>query len=404
MSPKAVFVHVGLPKTGTTYIQSSLWEARRRLASAGCLVPGEKRVSNWRAASDLLGRRPKGAEDPLVAGSWDAFVEAIRDWHGDRVVISEELLVTAGRGQVRRLVRSLSPAETHVVVTVRDLARVLPSVWQQEVKKGRTWTWNEFITAVREPDRGPATAAAAFWLRFDVPRILRLWEDVLPSTNIHVVILPPAGASANVLLERFAEAVGLDEQLLRAPSKGSQANAGLGLAEVEVLRRLNVGLGGQLNERQYVRAVVQAVIPVLQERAASRRVRLPVEYQGWATETSTDLVEFLKASSFHVVGQLDDLISPSGTQEASDPGDVDEAELVEPMTEALARVCTVYGRYWWQMRRPHSAVAGDSNVRLASRARAMRYQVKARFLERADSSKMLGRLARAYLRRTSSRS
>jgi len=161
VAAKAVYVHVGLPKTGTTYIQSALWESRERLASAGCLVPGEKRVSSWLAASDLLGRRPRGAEGPQVEGSWSRLVDSVHSWGGDRVIFSQELLVNLARRQAQRMVKSLQPAEVHVVVTVRDLARTLPSVWQQEIRKGRTWTWEEFLSAVRDPDRGPATAGVA---------------------------------------------------------------------------------------------------------------------------------------------------------------------------------------------------------------------------------------------------
>ena len=49
-------------------------------------------------------------------------------------------------------------------VTVRDLARVLPSLWQQEIRKGRTWMWPEFLSSVRDPQSGSVTAAAAFCL------------------------------------------------------------------------------------------------------------------------------------------------------------------------------------------------------------------------------------------------
>ncbi len=403
MNHQAVYVHIGLPKTGTTYIQSSLWESRSRLAAVGCLVPGEERVAKWRAVSDLLGRRPHGAEAPLIDGSWAVFAEAIRDWHGDRVVFSEELLVTAGRRHVQHLLKSLRPADVHAVVTVRDMTRVLPSVWQQEVKKGRTWTWDEFVSAVRDPDTGPPTAAAAFWLRFDLPRILQTWASGIPPENLHVVILPPDGAPANVLLERFAEVVGIDADLLE-PAPKEQANTALGLAEVEVLRRLNVGLAGELNERQYARAVVQSVVPVLQNRATSRRLELPVEHRGWAAEKSAELVEFVKAGPYHVVGQLDDLAPPSVSADASHPDDLSEAELVEPLTEALTAVCSSYGRFWWRVRRPESAPASNSSVRRASSGRALSYRAKSGLLERADSSKVVGRIARAYLKRKSSRS
>jgi hypothetical protein len=403
VSPAAVYVHVGLPKTGTTYIQSSLWASRSRLAGSGWLVPGEKRVSGWRAASDLLGRRPKGAEAPQVSGAWEALVEAIGGWDGHRAIFSEELLVVAGKAHLRRLVKALQPADVHVVVTVRDLARVLPSVWQQEVKKGRTWTWEEFIAAVRNADDGPATAAAAFWMRFDLPRILQRWEGLVPPDHIHVALVPPAGSPDTILLHRFAEAVGIDPELLEEPpAEEARQNSALGVAEVEALRRLNVGLAGQLNERQYARSVVQTVIPVLQRpRATSRPLRLPAEQQPWVDEQSQRLIEYLRSSGFHVVGPLEDLAGSGSTPGASNPGDVQEAELVDPMTAALVGVCTKYAQHWWQRRHQESAATTESNVRLASGARALSYQAKASLLEKADDNKVIGRLARMYLKRGS---
>ena len=40
MSSEPVFLHVGLPKTGTTELQKVLWENRRRLAENGVVYPG----------------------------------------------------------------------------------------------------------------------------------------------------------------------------------------------------------------------------------------------------------------------------------------------------------------------------------------------------------------------------
>lgn len=401
MSPHAVYLHIGLPKTGTTYIQSSLKESASRLAAAGCLAPGERPESNWRAVSDLLGRRPKGAKAPQVAGSWDALVTSMSDWGGDRVVLSEELLVTAGRRTVRRVLNSFEPGQVHVVVTLRSLTRMLPSAWQQEVKKGRTWTWDEFIAAVRDPRCGPAEAAATFWLRFDAARIIELWGREIPASHMHVVIVPPERMTDRLLLERFSEGVGLDKELLGPPAHELKANAGLGLAEVEVLRRLNLGLT-HLNERQYARAVVQTVVPALQrQRATGTPVELPFEHRGWATEKSLELIEFLKAHQYHVVGPLDDLVTlPSAT--VPDPVDLEEAQLVEPMMEALVEACSTYARYWSTTRKPDSAVPHSRRIHLASSARALRYQAQGKVLGRADNSKVLGALLRAYLKRRSS--
>jgi len=399
VAAKSVYVHLGLPKTGTTYIQSALWDSRDKLEATGCLVPGERSAASWLAASDLLGRRPQGTDVPAVVGRWSDFVEAIRGWDGDRVILSQELLGSATKRQAQRMVKSLSPCDVHVVVTVRDLARTLPSVWQQEIRKGRTWTWGEFVSAVQDPDRGPATAGVAFWLRFDVQRLLKLWDGVVQAANIHVVIVPPGGAPADALLARFAEATGVD----RAVLTGTQpvANTAVGMAEAEVLRRLNVGLAGGLNERQYARAVVQAVVPALQERTSSTRGQLPVGHRSWVADRSEDLVAFLDRHPYHVVGDLTDLTPPVGAS-APDPDALGEAELVQPLTDALVAVCTTYGKYWSQARRREEAGTTGVRTRFASQARAVAYRSRRTVLERADNNRVFGRMARAYLRRSAS--
>lgn len=400
-----VYVHIGLPKTGTTFVQSALWEGRDALAAAGCLVPGEQRASSWRAASDLLGRRPKGADARNVSGAWDTVAAAITDWKGERAIFSEELLVTATRRQVQQLVSSLGDAEVHVVVTVRDLERVLPSLWQQEVRKGRTWTWPDFLTSIQDPKQGSVNAAAAFWLRFDLEKTLATWAAELPADRIHVVVLPPAGAPATMLIERFATAVGVDAALLEAAAPEVQSNAALGVTEVEALRRLNITLGSQLNERQYARAVVQAVIPALEARPASARVAIPVQYRAWLEKTSADLVTYLRTSDVDVIGDIDDLVpssvaaSSSSTPSAHDEQVVDDGALTEPLLDALAAVCTTYAYKWWKNRPREKEASGDSGVRLGSAARAASYKAKAQVLDKAENNRALRWATLAYLRK-----
>ena len=56
---RGAFVHVGPPKTGTTYLQSVLWNNRKRLRRNRVLLPGGAKVEHFRAAKDLkrLNRR-----------------------------------------------------------------------------------------------------------------------------------------------------------------------------------------------------------------------------------------------------------------------------------------------------------------------------------------------------------
>ena len=67
-----VFVHIGLPKTGTSYLQGVLWGQREQLRSAGLFVPGrERRDHLW--SSMVVRDDPNdtwlGATDPRRDGA-----------------------------------------------------------------------------------------------------------------------------------------------------------------------------------------------------------------------------------------------------------------------------------------------------------------------------------------------
>src|SRR5699024_10916831 len=96
------------------------------------------------AVWDLQGRRPRDGRDNRIAGQWGALVDATNASGQPTALISEERLSLCTLRQIRRCVHSFPDSEVHVVVTVRDLARVAVSAWQEEVKNDNTWTWEEF--------------------------------------------------------------------------------------------------------------------------------------------------------------------------------------------------------------------------------------------------------------------
>ena len=48
-----VYLHIGEPKTGTTFVQQVLWRNRSALAQFGIMLPGPRPLAHWRAAQDL---------------------------------------------------------------------------------------------------------------------------------------------------------------------------------------------------------------------------------------------------------------------------------------------------------------------------------------------------------------
>jgi len=397
-TPRRVYLHVGALKTGTTYLQGVLWANRDRLRDAGVLVPGERFVDQVAAVQDLLGIQVGPREQHPGRLSWSQLVGQVRDWRGAAAVVSMEFLSFADRRQARRAVRSLEPAEVHVVLTARDLARMVPARWQEELKSRQTWTWREYVDAVRDPDAATRPPARQFWRAQDLTGVLDSWASAVPPERIHVVTVPPPGAPAELLLERFASVLGIDATGLRPDP--SRRNESLGIAEAEVLRRLNAGLDGRLTKRQYDRAVKLGVARWLADRSDAVRIALPPEELGWVQERSRSTVDALRGRGYDVRGDLADLL-PDGpvSESARHPDSATDAELLDAAMHALVELAARYGEQAPGKRADGRSPAGSAGLR--TRARSAEYKLKQTAMHLADRNGALGRVRDAYLRRWS---
>ena len=368
-----VYVHVGLPKTGTTYLQATLAANREELHHDGVLYPHDRFNAHFFAALDLLGTGFRGHRYPAADGSWDRLAEQIRGWPGVSV-ISHEILFRATKEHARRLVASVAPAQVRIVITARDLARQLPAVWQEQLKLGQDYTWAEFVSAVLAADSSPAAALAGeeadddlggdepmhragtgpddgdderqavlrrfgrrFWRGRDPAAVAMRWADILPPERIHVVTVPAAGADEELLWQRFAAVVGLTTAGIQPAARG--ANTSLGPAEAELLRRLNPTLTERLSWEDYERHVKWGLAErALSGRAARRRMVLPPEQWQWIEHHSHRIVDQLSSAGFPVSGRLDDLIPmpPYDDSSSRRPDQTDDAEVLDAALDALA--------------------------------------------------------------------
>ena len=69
MAPSTIYLHIGAPKTGTTYLQDMLWANKDVLERAGVLVPGHYPYARVPAVRDVLdvGSEFVRATSPTVA-------------------------------------------------------------------------------------------------------------------------------------------------------------------------------------------------------------------------------------------------------------------------------------------------------------------------------------------------
>ncbi len=238
-----VFLHIGEPKTGTTFIQQVLWSNRAELAAQGVVLPGHHPQDHFRASQDLRGIE-KLASDPAGpwTGEWEILASQAKQ-PGKTAVISHELFSAADPGQAANAVRSLQPAQVHVALTVRDMATLLPAEWQETVKHRNARSWEDWLSDVIDRESVDADRRQWwFWRVHDTLAILRLWAEHVPPERIHVITNPPHGSAAGLLWERFASLLSIDPAC--ADLSRARPNASLGMAETEFLRRLNQALPG----------------------------------------------------------------------------------------------------------------------------------------------------------------
>src|SRR5215207_7032010 len=114
-----VFLHIGLPKTGTTYLQTVMWADRERMRSQGVLLPGrERRDHLW--STRIIREDPNlHTYEERVRESWGALKAEIAGCDGT-ALISHEFFAGASAEQAARMVAELAPAEVHLVVTARE--------------------------------------------------------------------------------------------------------------------------------------------------------------------------------------------------------------------------------------------------------------------------------------------
>jgi hypothetical protein len=334
VSPKRVLLHVGTPKTGTSYLQDVLFRNRDRLAGQGVLYPADRFDGHFLAALDLM-RLPWGGLETQAVGAWDALAKRVRDWHGDSAIISHEILATASRTQIRRALESLGHpgTEVHVVLSVRDLVRQIPAEWQENVKHRRTVRYSTFLDQIRSPERS-GRLATWFWGVQEVPDILDRWAAELDPSRVHLVTVPRPGAPQTLLWERFAKVFGLDRLTLDLHAE--RANPSLGAPETALVRRINKAANEVVEPSDY-RPLVRELVAhqTLSQRSGSPRLSVPPEVWSWADDLSRRWVEELRRRGYDVVGDLDELRPEPVSVPFSDPDRPREAEVSEAAVDAI---------------------------------------------------------------------
>jgi hypothetical protein len=327
-----VILHVGTHKTGTTYLQSLMWNNREVLRRNGVLYPAKIWNDHRHASRDVRESLTLHPEPDRVPTNWNRLLEAVRGFDGT-VVISHENFGPATAEQAQSALKALEPAEIHVVVTARSVVWTFPSLWVENVKFHSTGTLRDFARDVDDPD--PMNFWG--WRDLDVSGVVARWGATLPPERVHVITVPTGGAPRSLLWDRLAGVIGIDPSICDASV--TTPNESLGVVEVELLRKVNGYLGRKYNDPvvagRWLRTYLSA--EVLAPRRGDRCGPDP-EQEAFLRKKAVDIVETLRDARYDVVGELEDLLPPDGPIDWRHPDDVTPAELADAGAATIARV------------------------------------------------------------------
>lgn len=329
MSPGRVLLHIGLPKTGTTYLQQVVWGNRDRLESAGVHVPGFGHREHLWAALDLQERPRLAKRHAKAPGAWERLVrEASR--HSRDVLLTHEFFCGATAEQATRAVEAFADSEVHVIVTARDSASVVAAGWQESVKNGGTVDLAGVLA-------GRKAGGPEFSMRtWDLAGVLDRWTRDVPSDRVHVLVMPGTGAPRDLHWRHFAEVLGVDPDAYDLPTDA--VNPALGIVQIELLRQVNAHLPAYSPHDRgvWIRSYLAEDLLAGQPR---ERGGLPAEHLARFAELDRAATDLIVARGFHVLGELSDLAPEESARAGGrEPGTVGPAELMESAARLVADI------------------------------------------------------------------
>ncbi|MGA1329422.1 MAG: hypothetical protein ACO3ZX_03625 [Candidatus Nanopelagicales bacterium] len=310
-------LHIGTMKSGTTYLQHGLTSQLENLTAANWLypmkfAPARGAINHERAIYGLVGDEIPWVDRKLqikMQPQWQKLLDEIHDSSAN-VLLSAEALAVMLESGIEKLLTALPKRKIKVVLTARDLARVLPSSWQQSVRNGRPYGYDEYFDRIKNAAQLPVTemVGSNFWRSYRLNEVVARWQKFIPLADISIITVP-AKTSSDSLWARYIKAIGLPLDTNEPKFNDKQAHTSITWAEAEVLVELNqqwLTKGkSTLQRNQLRRRIVQEGFQQRSDRGAP--IGLTAPWLELAREWSDDDIRKLLSLGVTIHGDIADL-------------------------------------------------------------------------------------------------
>ncbi|MFJ9560798.1 hypothetical protein ACIRQQ_12240 [Streptomyces fuscichromogenes] len=296
-------LHIGPHKTGTTAIQGALFAAKDELPGHGVEFPASTRHPMEAALAACA--RPAMIGDVVPTEQhWTRLLKQVEATGSRTSVISSEFFADAPDDEtVARIVEQLGGERVHVLVTLRPLAKIMPSQWQQYVQNGLRMGYEDWLEHMlrKAPYEKPNPS---FWHRHRHDRLVERWVRAAGADRVTVVVVDDRDRDG--LMRTFEALLGLPEKFLQPVPDA--ANRSLTLAETEMLRKLNVEFRGNgLPDELYSKLVRNGAVMHMKNSCSPTAADVKISTPDWAVEAAgrigAEMVERIAAMGVRVLGE-----------------------------------------------------------------------------------------------------
>lgn len=324
-----VLLHIGLPKTATSYLQTIVWSHRDLLRERGVVVPGTERRDHLWASRTVREERQQTRAPEAHRTAWERLRAELAAADDDLTgLVSHEFFAAASAAQAQSMVQALAPAEVRLVVTAREPLGLFAASWQESLKNGATTPMSEYGRSV---SRRPADIWN--WRTLDLRLVLQRWGSAVPPERSHVLVLDPTAPREDVW-RRFAGILGIDPHGFDLDE--SFPNTSMGLAQAEALRRVNerlTGFGRAFDRGVWIRSFLadERLVPQDGERYWPE----PDQVED-CRRRGEAAVRLLRSEPYDVVGDITQLLVPDLLEERRRPASVTDAEVAAVSVDLVA--------------------------------------------------------------------
>ena len=327
MSEKRLIIHPGFHKSGTTALQESFALNRPLLRENGIFYPPIGSKAHHRVAWALT-QRPWGwnrrGGERTPEKYWDRMASRINGAKEETVILSSEFFSEIDGERIRKIRSEIKGRDIQILFTLRPLAKLLPSSYQQYLKYGITVEYEDWLHAILDKP-GESKVSPTFWKRHSHGKVVARWVDIFGKSNVTLLIVNEA--QPTFLFDEINKFLNLPTGSLNAAPSGS--NRSLTMEEISLLLELNRQFPKERVWDEYEVFVRAGYIRHLTDHVPPAADKARLLTPQWAVDKANELGKVIQkellGTGVKIIGDVDSLgnsVVPIGTSSYTDSIDI----------------------------------------------------------------------------------